>query len=134
MPVTVQWDNSEQTIARYDFAERWTLEEFEAARTVGYDMITNASHQGAVGVLLVLAERIFLPENIITIVIKQVRVKNPRTFMVVVITKNSYIKVLFNILVTVYRPARAVFAHAETVEDGREILLTQREVIHTPNN
>jgi hypothetical protein len=63
MPITVAWDNAEQTILRYDFEESWTLTEFAQIRRVGYEMIDTVSHQGYVGILLVLPKRGVIPDN-----------------------------------------------------------------------
>ncbi len=133
MTVEVQWDNPEQTVIRFDFAERWTLDEFEAVRKIAYQMYDKSPHQGMFGVLLIFPPRAFLPENILSIVRRQISVKHIRTGMIVVVSNNSYVKILCNMLVTVYRPARAVFTQTDNIEEGRALLLARLQAAETPN-
>ena len=107
MHVSVQWDNPEQTILRYDFEENWTLTDFYEARKAGYHMVDTVPHQGYIGVLLVMPKRSVLPSNILTNVMGQMKLKHQRTLMLVLVTQNQYVRVLHNALGKIYKPGRA---------------------------
>ncbi len=134
MHVTVQWDNPEQTILRYDFDEHWTLTDFNDARKVGYHMIDTAEHQRMVGVLIVLPKRGIVPNNIITNAMGQMKLRHQRTLMLVLVTENQYIKTLHTVLGSVYKPARETFARTSTLEEARTLILDKLREHETPKN
>jgi hypothetical protein len=132
MHVKVQWDNPEQTILRYDFEENWTLTDFYEARKAGYHMVDVVPHQGYIGVLLVMPKRGVLPSNILTNVMGQMKLKHQRTLMLVLVTENQYVRVLHNALGKIYKPARDGFLRAETLDEGRKIILERLQKVKNP--
>lgn len=44
MNIKVMWDNSAQTILRYEYTGNWSVEDYQAAIATGHDMVASVSH------------------------------------------------------------------------------------------
>ncbi|MFN8372518.1 MAG: hypothetical protein U0694_06540 [Anaerolineae bacterium] len=134
MPVTVHWDNPAQTILRYDFESPWTFSELDNARRVGYDMVDKVSHQGLVGVLLALPRQGIMPANAVTNALGQMRVRHKRTIVMVVVSDNPFVKVLYNTLTAVNTAAKLTFMQADNLDTARALVAARLETSRTPKD
>ena len=67
MAVSVEWDNPEKTVLRYDLDTDWNIEEFYSAKVLGDAMIQGVGDLKQVALLLVLPDRVHLPPNVVSI-------------------------------------------------------------------
>ena len=44
MSITIQWDNHEKTVIRWDFAQQWTSEQFVQALMTGMTLVKGVGH------------------------------------------------------------------------------------------
>ena len=134
MPVTIQWDNPEQTILRYNFESPWTFSELDNARRIGYEMVDKVPHQGLVGVLLVLPKQGVMPSNAVTNALGQMRVRHKRTIVMTVVSDNPFVKVLYNTLTAVNTAAKLTFMHADDLDTARAMVVARLETSRTPKD
>jgi hypothetical protein len=119
-PVRVAWADSEKTILRYDFNERWTWKDIYNAKNIGDAMIETVTHP--VGVLFVMPANAALPDNAISNVRTLIKAAHTRTYVSIVVSSSVYVKTIYNVLRQVYKPLTASFLHTDTLEKAHKLL------------
>jgi hypothetical protein len=122
MKVSVRWDNAEQTIIRYDFDDLWSWEDFYSTQRIGQEMINQTTHCHPIGTLFVMPHPT-MPQNILSNTRTGMSTKHPRVFLIVVVSRNRYVKMLYEILIKLYRPLANEMVRTDTLEEARELLL-----------
>lgn len=127
MSVTVQWDNEEQTIIRYDFAGRWTWDEFYQAYDQGKKMVA-----GKAGYQVILyprddASQRYMPPNFMTHAVAINRQADPNAGLTVIVSQSTYIHALLSVLTGIMRFVGQRYSTAKTLDEAREKLMQARK-------
>src|SRR6185503_16734913 len=96
MPITVEWDNPEQTIVCYHFEEHWTWDEFFEARKQAQSIIAGVPHN--VGVIMNTPTNIVLPSNVLTHSLTSLRHMSPNAVVVVFISGKSFLNMMVSLM------------------------------------
>src|SRR5690348_7094930 len=94
MSIQVQWDNLEKTVLCYYFDQRWSWEEFFAARDQAIAMIGGVAHK--VGVIMVTPPDIVLPANLLTHSLTSLRHTHANTVIVVFIAGKPFLNMMLS--------------------------------------
>jgi hypothetical protein len=123
MGVTIQWDNAEKTVLRYDFMGRWTWDEFYAAYDIAKPMILSVTHK--VDFILNPTDdvsRNYTPPNIMTHMLSIARKALPNTGKCVSISRGTFSRVLLSMVSKVNPKISEQYVFADSLEEARALL------------
>lgn len=119
--VDVEWDNPEQTIIRYNFNKGWTWDDYYNATKMGDAMIDSTTHQLLIGAILYIPDP-GLPPNVLRGTQSGMKSRHPRAQIVVVVTRNRFVRALYDVVVMAYRSLKDEFLRVDTLEEARTLL------------
>lgn len=125
MTITVYWQDSAQSIIRYDFPAIWTWDEFWAAFKLAYDMGGQVSHR--IDIIVNLRESQIVPSNALTNLRAISEQQHAHARLSVIVTSVRFLHVLYGIGKTVYPKVQQHFVICETLEDAERIVVQSRE-------
>ncbi len=123
MKITVVWDNTEQTLIRFDFNGRWSFDDFFEATRTAHGMIEARTHQKPVATLLNFNKYPVTTGNLISFAQRGIAHKHAQTAVVILVTENSFIEAIRKTLVKVYPTVGSSFLQANTLDQGRIVAL-----------
>lgn len=131
MAIQVQWDNPEKTVLCYYFDQRWSWEEFFAARDQALDMIGGVTHK--VGVIMVTPPDIVLPSNLLTHSLTSLRHTHPNTVIVVFIAGKPFLNMMLSAMSKILQSDN--MAMANTLDEAHAIINRRlREIEAAPHH
>jgi len=92
MGIQVVWDDDAKRMIRYNFDERWSWDEFFAAREGAIRLIDTVSHK--IGVIMDLPPNIEVPPNVLTNVRSALRTKHPNTVVIVFVITTPLLRTM----------------------------------------
>jgi hypothetical protein len=126
MSVTVQWDNEDKTLVRYDFEGRWTWDEFYAAYEQG-KKLTEAVPYKLFYILYPKdnTSQRYLPSNFLSHAVAINRQSDPNAGLTVIVSQSPFVHGLLSVLTTVMRFAGQRYATSRTLDEARAMLVKQ---------
>ncbi len=127
MSITVQWDNDEKTVIRYDVSDNWTWDEFRQAVEQIHAMIDTVSH--TVDAIANLENGNFLPSGSLWQARNVASRSHPRAGMTVIVKGSYMMQSLYGLFRSLYgKMGFYVNIHfAPTLEAARALLEAERE-------
>jgi hypothetical protein len=120
MGIQIMWDDEAKRVIRYRFDERWSWEEFFAAKKEAYNQIATVPHK--VGVIMDAPPNVIMPPNMLTHALSALRNKHPNTLILVFVLTRPFMRAMINTLVQVSRLAAASIELASTLDEARAIV------------
>lgn len=127
MPVTVDWDNPNQTTLCYTFRGRWTWDDFHAIVDESETFWESVSHP--VDIIVDVAETDLPPGDPLPhLQMLQEKYRKPNVGHTVIIGVRGIFRVLADAFVSLFnQTAAGKFFFADSIEEARTILQDQRE-------
>lgn len=116
MPVTVEWDDANQTILRYRFPVDWQWSEYFVALQQGREMMAQVSH--TVCILNDLRESRVVPPNASSVAKNIVSTRPPNTGLAVFLTRQVIYDVMQHVISTVYPHLDGLYVMARTEQEA----------------
>ena len=133
MPITVQWDNVEQTAVIIVYTRPWTWKDFDSAVEQMLSLFNSVHHQ--VDVIFDIRSAGFPPPDAITHFKKVAEIKHPNDGLLVYIAPNvlvQFINGIVRILTVTFAGSNMFetpkFVFTKSPEEARTYLLTHRGV------
>ncbi len=124
MPITVDWDDAEQTIIRYTFQSPWTWDEYQAAIDRAWELARSVDHP--TDTITDMSHSRLMPDNLFRN-IKQSVVEIPdSTRTVVLIGGGMFVSIALGVLRRVYRSNMEKFFIAGTLDEARALIRQRR--------
>ena len=124
MPITVTWDNPEQTIIRLTFEGRWTWDEHRATANQISDLLRDVN---APVDLIVDFQSTHVPDNAIRYTEAGIAFFwHPQTRMTVLVGVQGFIRTLLMLFIQTYPQRAQQFFFAGTVEHAYDVLARQQ--------
>jgi hypothetical protein len=123
--VDVVWDNTEQTILRFDFYAGWTWADANKSKLKSEEMIDRLPHKKPIGVIMAHSSS-YLPPNSMSEGVKILLSRHPRIVIMALVTPNLFFRTLANIAVKVVPSLRSNYYPVPSTEAARA--LVQREL------
>jgi len=120
MGVEVTWDNDGQTIFRYSLDERWTWEEFFAAKKQANALMEAISRK--FGVIIAAPHMSLLPLNTLSNARNALRTAHPNAVMIVMVVTQPFVRTVISTLRDMARVTPIPIEIASTLDEAREIL------------
>ena len=124
MPITVQWDNPDQTTVMIVYTRPWTWRDFDAAVEQMLRLFNSVNHQ--VDVIFDIRKAGFPPPDAITHFKKVAEIKHPNDGLLVYIAPN----VLAQFINGIIRILTVTFAGSNTFETPRFVFTKSSEEAH----
>lgn len=125
MPITVHWDDSAQTVVRWDLTGRWTWQEFAAAQEESDAMVISVAH--LVDVIANLEQSPTLPENPLSHYRQAVARKPENRGLVVFAGAGTFVQAMGQIFNRVFgERIQDEIVFVATVEEARRFLDERR--------
>lgn len=122
MPITITWDNAEQTVLRWDYQGEWTWQELLDANEISYAMVAAQPH--IVDIIVDMTHSPTLPSNTISLyrsLRHQIRTaENAGT--TILIGCSPYVKAIIYTLSRIPRLYIHQFSVADSLAEARAIL------------
>ena len=123
MSIAVAWDNDEHTIVRYRFDQRWTWDEFTAAKKQAVSLIDTVSHK--VGIIMDAPSDVELPASMLTNARNALGKKHRNTAVIVIVPTNAFMRLMLNTLVMVSGTAGSAIQVANNLDEARALVAKQ---------
>jgi hypothetical protein len=123
MSITVQWDNEQHTLLRWDFIGVWDWDDFLAAQKEANELINSVSH--TVNVIGDVSKSYHLPPGAIGRFRTYRRDDPENTGRVVVVGASIYIKTMVDIFRGMFPNTGGNFTFANSLDEARSILTTK---------
>ncbi len=120
--VTATWDNTEQTIVRFDFADDFTWDDAYHAKDDADRLINESAYKGALGVIFATSPNVRMPRNVLSATRNGLTKKHPRVVAIALVTQNSFTRIMYNTLVKIVPGLAQVYHHATTLDEARMLL------------
>lgn len=120
MPVTVQWENESHTLIRYVYSGAWTWEEMYAAVEQVNAMLDTVDYK--VFFITDMAGVTKNPPGMISHIRNAMQLRHPNSGSTVVITQNTFLVALYNILSSVLNSLRDDFRLVHTHEEAEAVI------------
>lgn len=123
--IVLQWDDAEQSIILADFVAKWTWDDFHEALTRAYEMAASVPHR--VDIIANSRVSVPMPSGSAFSHLSRVSKLQPENVKVIaIVTQNSFIRTVNEVLFRINRKAAESGAIARTVEEAREIIAARR--------
>jgi hypothetical protein len=119
MNIQVLWDDEAKQIVRQTFPQRWTWDDFFAARERSFQLIDAVSHK--VAVIIDLPPDMALPPNVLTHIRSALRTKHANTQVIVFIMATPVLRTMMTAIKSVAYLAPVHLEHAPTLDEARAI-------------
>lgn len=123
MGIVVNWDDSDQTIIRWDFGETWLWEDFHNAFSQSLDLSNAVSHR--VDVIPYLKMTRSVPPNALAQFNRIQRQMPANTHLIVITGGNPFENAIISAFRAAYRAD--TWRTAKTLEDARALIQRERE-------
>ncbi|MBN2305559.1 MAG: hypothetical protein JXQ72_13840 [Anaerolineae bacterium] len=121
MPITVNWDNNDHTIASWTLTGQWTWAEFRAAQVEFHDLLRAVDH--IVDVIADMREAGPLPAATLTHFRSAQLAELPNRDRIVLVGGGGLVRSIAGTFNRVFRIGKPpLFLFADTVEDARDLL------------
>lgn len=124
MGIKVLWDNPEHTIVRYEFGPKWTWRDLNDASDAGTAWLDSVDHR--VDFIADLSQTDHLPGDFMSHAGRIAGGSHPRRGIVVVVAASPFLRGLSNTLGRLYRKATRDLRFADTLDEAREIIASER--------
>jgi hypothetical protein len=128
MGIKVEWDNPSKTIICYEFDERWSWEDFFAAKKQAYNMIATVPHR--VGVIMNAPSSVTMPPNMLSHSLSALRNKHPNTLVLVFVLTRPFMRAMIGTLSKISRFAASSIELATTLDEARAIIEQRLHSLH----
>jgi hypothetical protein len=118
MSIEIVWDNPEQTVIRYIFGQKWTWDEFYAARDHAYGLID--AGQQRVAVIFDVPAGMTLPGNMLTNGRNAVAKRHANTSLIVIVVPNMYLRTLLEMIIKLAGPKADIVEMVPTLAAARQ--------------
>jgi hypothetical protein len=122
MPIQIVWDNDDRTIMRFLFEDPWDATELFNAITQTKTLLAAEDIGYAVGVIFDTQATGSLPSGILTSTRTLVEKMSPEIAIIVVATRNRFLRAMHQVFSRVNRSLAEKFQLAGTVEEARVII------------
>jgi hypothetical protein len=128
MGVSVQWDDAEKTILRYDYGGKWTVEELYAAASEAKKLIEVEGTQHKIAVIINMQNSSALPASAMTHGKRLMTMPLPNVDFQVVVGANMFVRTLANTATKVYGQfgRKITTQFAQTMDEARSVIAKQR--------
>ncbi len=122
MGVTVQWDNPEKTIIRFNYDAHWVWDDVHHAVDIAFVMIEEIEHE--VASILDMTDSLGMPPNALAHARTLTRHQHPRIAMQVTVGGNRFVKLMTDAFVRMYGTlgGRVSTYFVNTVEEARYLI------------
>ena len=125
MSISVQWDNPEQTIVRWDFDREWTWEMFQEAQYTSNQLIQSVRHR--VDIIGDVRRSPSLPHNPLFKYNVFQRNTPENAGLIVLIGVSGFVKSMVLLFDRVYRFRGLGITFADTLDEARAMLGAQSQ-------
>ena len=119
MGITIQWDNAEQTIMRFDLDPHWTWDELFAAKKQAHALVGAVSHRTVT--IIDAPHTTTLPPNLLLNARSALRNNHPNTVVVIFVATNPFILSAFSTMSGFLRSIALRLEFAPTLDAARTI-------------
>jgi hypothetical protein len=119
MGITIQWDNEQQTIMRFDLDPHWTWDELFAAKKQAHELVSMVSHKTVT--IIDAPHTTALPPNLLLNARSALRNNHPNTLVVVFVATNPFILSAFSTMSGFLRSIALRLEFAPTLDAARAI-------------
>jgi hypothetical protein len=120
MSITVQWDNQEHTLLRWDFVEPWDWDDFLAAQKASNDLISSVPH--TVHIIGDVSRSHHLPTGAIARFRTYKRDDPPNAGRVVIVGASTYIRTIVETFRGMFPKTGGNFTFANSLDEARSQL------------
>src|SRR5258705_6013933 len=119
MAITVQWDNPEQTIIRFEYSGQWTFRDLFDAMHEARNLMDSVGHR--VHGIIDMRESKLMPNGALSLGRNVTMRKHPNQGKTVIIGANSFARTLYDVYRKVYRSTfdESAYSFAATIEEAR---------------
>lgn len=121
MSITVNWDNDDKTVIRYDFADQWDWADFRAATVEAFALTRSVSHR--VDSISNFHPGANLPPDALFQFSRIMKVAPPNRGTTVIVGGTMFINNLVTIFSKIYKPLGKKLLIASTLDEARQKLL-----------
>src|SRR5688572_14922021 len=125
MSITVNWDNADKTIIRYDFQGKWTWDEFRVAANEAFGLTRSVQHR--VDSISNFHPGASLPSDALFHFSRAMRDAPPNRRTTVIVGGTPFINNLVSTFSRIYRPLGKRLLIASTLDEARKKLAAQRQ-------
>jgi hypothetical protein len=120
MSITVNWDNDDKTVIRYDFAGQWDWADFRAATVEAFALTRSVTHR--VDSISNFQPGSNLPSDALFQFSRIMKVAPPNRGTTVIVGGTMFINNLVSIFSKIYKPLGARLLIASTLDEARKKL------------
>ena len=131
MNISIEWDNEEHTILRYDVHGPWTWDEFYTARQMASDLM-DESPNDLVDAIIDFRSGNFMPRNALSHFQQVARTSNSKAGIAVMVGTTGFIKTLYYLMSRLYSSMEDKMRIAETLEEARALLAKRQSESSMP--
>ena len=131
MTITVQWDNDDKTVIRYDFTGYWNWAEFREKAQLAFVMTRSVAHQ--VDTISNFLPDTHIPKDAFIHFRRVMMDAPPNRGVNVIVGASQFIHVLVTIFSRIYTQLGKRLLLANSLEDARHILDKQRGQLSDAN-
>lgn len=124
MSITVQWDNDDKTVIRYDFTGYWNWTEFREQAQTAFAMTRSVEHH--VDTISNFLPGTHIPKDAFLHFRRVMTDAPPNRGVNVIVGASQFIRVLVTVFSRVYTQLGKRLILADSLEDARHILAKQR--------
>lgn len=127
MPITVVWDNEEQTIIRQDFNDEWTWADHAQAVKTTHALIETVAHP--VDVIANLIHSRTWPQDPLSYARRNMQQAPPNAGLTVIVLEggNLFLETLLGIFRRIYRGIGNRLEIVHTLAEARALIASQRD-------
>jgi len=131
MPITIQWDNTNQSVLLIAVSGLWSLEERNQTVEKAFAMIRSVDHP--VHVMLDVSRNRFTPSNFLPLMYQAANERPASMSSVVIVTNRTLVRIVVNTFLKLY-PSVTLNIHfvASILEARQYIVMLQRDHILQP--
>ncbi len=127
MPVRVYWEDTDQTIVRYDFEGRWTWDELFPAYYQAIAMENAMPHR--VDVILDMRKSQMIPANALLHMKNFSEKQPPNVGLSIFVTSNAFIISLYNTAIKFYAKIAFYFRLVKTLDEAHAMIADARRML-----
>lgn len=126
MPISVEWENADQTILRWTLSGAWTWDEYRQAQAVSHSLMRSVSHK--VDIVADMRDAPTLPRDAFNSFRRYEVDLPPNRDRIVLVTNSVFVRSMAAAFNQVFRSQHVKFDLADSIEEAHILLAGSRVV------
>ena len=127
MPIRVYWEDTDQTIVRYDFEGKWMWDELYTAYYEAIAMETSVSYR--VDIILDMRNSGAIPTNALLHMKNFSEKQPPNVGLSIFVTSNAFVTALYNTAIKFYAKIAFYFRLVKTLDQAHAMITDVRRAL-----